>query len=89
MSYLLNFIEEGKLNGSHRYAGNGRNCFDFNSSNYSTLVGDTYSFDKTKGHPFFVDSYFSLNESAISLSLSSLEFKDIGERSDYIKIGVH
>lgn len=89
MSYLLNSIKEGKLNGSNYYASNGSNCFDFNSINYSILAGDTYSFDKTKGHPFFVDSYFSLNESTISLSFSSLDFKDIGERSDYIKIGVH
>ena len=89
MTYLINSIIDRKLNGSFSNSSNGFNCINYNSSNYSPLEGINYSFDKTKGHTFFVDSSFLLNESSISLSLSSSEFKDFGEGSNYIKIGVH
>ena len=89
MSYLLNSVRDGELNGSINNAINGWGSFDNNPSYYSSLTGDNYSFDKTKGHPFFVDSCFSLNESLIGLSLSSMEIKELGERSDYFKVGVH
>ena len=89
MSYLLNSVKGGKLNGSINNAINGWDSFVNHSSYYSSLIGDNYSFDKTKGHPFFVDSCFSLNESSIGISLSSMEIKEFGEGSDYFKVGVH
>lgn len=89
MSYLINYIRDGKLNGSFNNAINGWNSFSDYPSYYTSLTGHNYSFDKTKGHPFFVDSCFSLNESSINLSISSMEIKGLGERSDYFKVGVH
>jgi len=89
MSYLLNSIKDRKLNGSLNNAINGWDSFSDYPSYYTSLTGNNYSFDKTKGHPFFVDFCFSLNESSINLSLSSMEIKVLGERSGYFKVGVH
>jgi len=89
MSYLLNSFKNGKINGSINNAINGWDSFGSHSIYYTPLTGDNYSFDKTKGHPFFVDSCFSLNESSIGLSLLSAEIKEFGEGSDYLKVGVH
>lgn len=89
MIYSIDSVENGEVNGLISNDADGHHRSSPNSYSHSVLSGRFFSLDRTKGHAFFVDSFFDLGGVTSNLSLSTINGVPFGEREDCIKVRIH